>query len=122
MVFALPHLVNHLAGLPGGDAHVAIMSVLRLAYRRRAVEAVLLAAVAFQVGSGVWLLHRRGTTGSTLQAASGAYLLVFLLSHVSAALRTRARGGDPDWHWLAGNELLHDPWSCLLYTSPSPRD
>jgi hypothetical protein len=107
-------VVNHLAGLLGGDVHIAIMSALRGIYRRRAVEVVLLAAVAFQVCSGAWLLYRRSSTRSTLQAASGSYLLWFFLSHVSAALRTRARGGDPDWHWLAGNELLHDPWSVRL--------
>ncbi len=45
---------------------------------------------------------------------SGSYLLLFLASHVSAALRTRARGRDTDWTWLAGGELLSDPWSARL--------
>ena len=118
VLFALPHLVNHLAGLLGGDAHVAVMTALRRVYRHPAVEPVLLAAVAFQVASGAWLLRRAlpRCTGwlATLQVASGSYLSWFFLSHVSAALRARVRGGDPNWYWLAGGELLHDPWSVRL--------
>ncbi len=119
MLFALPHLFNHLAGLLGGDAHLAMMTELRRVYRHPLVEPVLLGAVAFQVGSGLWLLRRKlaRTRGwlDTLQTTSGAYLLMFLLSHVSAALRARLlRGVDPNWHWLAGGELLTDPWSVRL--------
>jgi len=119
MLFALPHLVNHLAGVLGGDAHVAMMTELRRVYRHRLVEPVLLAAVAFQVGSGLWLLWRklslvRGWL-DTLQTLSGAYLLIFFLSHVSAVLRARLlRGVDPNWTWLSGGELLTDPWSVRL--------
>jgi len=117
-LFALPHLVNHLGGLLGGDMHIAIMTALRRVYRHALVEPVLLAAVAFQVASGAWLLRRKlaRTAGwlDALQTTSGAYLLVFLLSHVSAALRARVRGGDPNWRWLAGGELLTDPWSVRL--------
>jgi hypothetical protein len=118
VVFALPHLVNHLGGLLGGDTHIAIMTALRRVYRHALVEPVLLAAVAFQVASGFWLLRRKlaraGGWLDAMQTTSGAYLLVFLLSHVSAALRARLRGVDPDWHWLAGGELLTDPWSVRL--------
>jgi succinate dehydrogenase/fumarate reductase cytochrome b subunit len=118
VLFALPHLVNHLAGLFGGDAHIAVMTALRGIYRHRLVEPVLLAAVVFQIASGAWLVRRKLARPAgwldTLQTASGVYLLVFFLSHVSAALRTRLRGGDPDWRWLAGGELLSDPWSVRL--------
>jgi succinate dehydrogenase/fumarate reductase cytochrome b subunit len=118
LLFVLPHLLNHLAGVLGGDAHLAMMTALRRGYRHPLVEPVLLGAVAFQVGSGLWLLRRKLARArgwlDTLQTASGAYLLVFLLSHVSAALRARLRGADPNWHWLAGGELLTDPWSVRL--------
>jgi succinate dehydrogenase/fumarate reductase cytochrome b subunit len=119
MLFALPHLLNHLAGVLGGDAHIAMMTALRRVYRHRLVEPVLLAAVVFQVGSGVWLLWRKLARArdwlDTLQTLSGAYLLMFLLSHVSAALRARLlRGVDPNWAWLSGGELLTDPWSVRL--------
>jgi hypothetical protein len=103
-LFALPHL--------------AIMTALRRVYRHSLVEPVVLAAVAFQVASGAWLLRGKlaraaGWLGA-LQTTSGAYLLVFFLSHVSAALRARVRGVDPNWNWLAGGELLSDPWSVRL--------
>jgi succinate dehydrogenase/fumarate reductase cytochrome b subunit len=120
-LFALPHLVNHLGGLLGGETHIAIMAALRRVYRHHLVEPVLLAAVAFQVGSGLWLLRRKLARSSangwidTLQTTSGAYLLMFLLSHVTAALRARLlRGTDTNWHWLSGGELLTDPWSIRL--------
>lgn len=114
-LFALAHVTNHVAGLFGGDVHIAIMNALRRVYRHSIVEPVLLAAVAFQIGSGAWLLGRKlARSGDVLQTASGAYLLAFLLSHVSAALRARFHGRDPNWHWLAGGELLRDPWSVRL--------
>ncbi|HWM88666.1 MAG TPA: hypothetical protein VNO33_22605 [Kofleriaceae bacterium] len=117
-LFAAAHLVNHLAGLLGGDTHRAVMLVLRIVYRDPWVEPLLLFAVAFQAATGIWLLRRALARASsrleTLQTVSGAYLLLFLASHVSAALRTRARGGDTDWAWLAGGELLSDPWMARL--------
>ena len=117
-LFALAHLVNHLGGLFGGDVHISIMTALRQIYRHPLVEPVLLAAVVFQVASGAWLLRRKLARAAgrldALQTASGAYLLVFFLSHVSAALRARLHGTDPNWRWLAGGELLGDPWSARL--------
>jgi succinate dehydrogenase/fumarate reductase cytochrome b subunit len=118
-LFALVHLTNHLAGLNGGETHVAIMHALRKVYRHPLIEPVLLAAVAFQVASGTVLLWRKiaRSTGwvDTLQTASGAYLMMFFLSHVSAALRARyLRGIDTNWAWASGRELLTDPWSARL--------
>ena len=39
---------------------------------------------------------------------------MFFASHVTAALRARARGIDPNWHWLTSSDLFHDPWSARL--------
>lgn len=118
-LFATAHLANHLAGLFGGDAHAAVMRVLRAAYRHPLVEPALLAAVGFQVASGAWLLgsklRRLPDRFDTLQTATGAYLIIFFASHVSAVLRARLlRHTDTDWTWLAGGELLSDPWSARL--------
>lgn len=118
-LFASAHLANHLAGLLGGDVHVAVMRVLRTAYRNPLVEPVLLAAVGFQVVSGAWLLagklRRLPGRFDTLQTATAAYLLIFFASHVSAVLRARLlRHTDTDWAWLSGGELLSDPWSARL--------
>ncbi|NVB80610.1 MAG: hypothetical protein HOV81_19605 [Kofleriaceae bacterium] len=118
-LFAAAHVFNHLAGLFGGETHIAVMSVLRTIYRNALVEPVLLAVVAFQVATGTVLLWRKLTRANgwfdTLQTATGAYMLLFLLSHVSAALRARyLRGTDTNWAWLSGGELLTDPWSARL--------
>lgn len=118
-LFASAHLANHLAGLFGGDAHAAVMRVLRTAYRNPLVEPVLLVAVGFQVASGAWLLGRRlrrlPDRVGTLQTATAAYLIIFFASHVSAVLRARLlRHTDTNWIWLAGGELLTDPWSARL--------
>jgi succinate dehydrogenase/fumarate reductase cytochrome b subunit len=118
-LFAVAHLGNHLGGLLGGDTHLAIMHALRRIYRHALVEPILLAAVAFQVTTGSVLLWRKlaRSTGwfDTLQTTSGAYLMMFLLSHTSATLRARLlRGTDTNWAWLSGGELLTDPWSARL--------
>jgi succinate dehydrogenase/fumarate reductase cytochrome b subunit len=119
-LFVVAHLGNHLAGLGGGDTHIAVMRVLRLIYRHRAIEPILLAALAFQIATGLSLLHRKlarrpGGWLDTLQTTTGAYMFAFLLSHVSAALRARhLRNVDTNWTWLSGGELLTDPWSARL--------
>lgn len=119
VAFAALHIANHLAGLAGGATHVAVMHVLRGVYRHPAVEPVLLAAIAFQIASGLRLLwphaDRRGTWWDTAQLASGAYLAAFFLSHLTAALRARwLRGIDTDWQWLTADSMLTDPWSARL--------
>lgn len=118
-LFAAAHIANHLAGLLGGDAHIAVMQVLRAGYRHPLVEPVLLAAVGFQVASGAWLLagklRRLPDRFDTIQTATAAYLLLFFASHVSAVLRARLlRHTDTNWTWLSGGELLSDPWSARL--------
>lgn len=92
--FVLLHLANHVALLAGVQVHVHLMDALRLLYRQPLVEAVLLACVAFQLGSGLWLVtagwrQRRGAV-AWLQAGSGLVLVFFLLNHVGAVLYGRA--------------------------------
>lgn len=118
--FAVFHLSNHLAGVFGGGAHLAVMRVLRLVYRQPAVEVVLGSCVLFQVVSGSVLLFRRMRRSrvdwvEVLQNASGAYLLLFFASHISAVLRARyLQHIDTNWIWLTADNLLTDPWSVRL--------
>jgi succinate dehydrogenase/fumarate reductase cytochrome b subunit len=118
--FAVFHLSNHLAGVLGGEAHMAVMRVLRSVYRQPAIEVVLGGCVLFQVASGSVLLVRRTRRSSSgwieiLQNASGAYLMLFFASHVSAVLRARyLEHIDTNWIWLTADNLLTDPWSVRL--------
>lgn len=93
-VFAVLHLTNHLSGLAGVEAHIAVMHSLRTVYRLPAIEALLIAAVLFQVYSGITFVVRgwkqRQGFMPWLQAGSGAYLAFFLLNHVAAVLLGRA--------------------------------
>ena len=92
--FALVHLANHLVSLVGISAHIAFMEAARRVYRQPAIEAVLLLAVAFQVGSGMSFLIRRWRKQrgliARLQMGSGAYLAFFLCVHVGAVLFGRS--------------------------------
>jgi len=117
--FAAVHLANHVGGLWGGTAHIAIMHALRPVYRNPVVETVLLGSITFQVISGLLLLKRKLPHASnwidSLQAASAIYLVLFFLSHLSAVLRARyLRHIDTNWTWLTADGLLTDPWSARL--------
>ncbi len=92
--YACIHLINHLVGVIGVDAHMAFMRAFRSVYRIPVVEAALLAAVSFQICSGLVFVVRgwkvREGFVAWLQAGSGAYLAFFLLNHVGAVLAGRA--------------------------------
>ena len=92
--FACLHLVNHLAGVAGIEAHLAFMKVARSVYRHGWLEPVLLGCITLQVLSGLALVvrgwkRRRGRV-AWLQLGSGVYLAFFLLVHVGAVLFGRA--------------------------------
>lgn len=117
-VFALFHMTNHLAGLAGGETHLAVMHSFRKVYRFPAIELLLGALILFQIVSGIYLLFRRRRARDwfeVLQGASGAYLVLFFASHLSAVLRTRyLYHVDTNWIWLTGANFLKDAWSARL--------
>jgi succinate dehydrogenase/fumarate reductase cytochrome b subunit len=118
-LFGVAHLTNHLAGLGGGALHTTVMAALRPIYRAAPFEAVLLAAIAFQIVSGLRLLRPHAERGhswwATAQTSSGVYMALFFCSHLTAALRARwLRGIDTNWHWLTADSMLSDPWSARL--------
>jgi hypothetical protein len=100
------HLANHLVGLSGAERHVAFMTSARVVYRLPVLELALLVCVAIQIASGLAMVmrgwrKRRGYV-AWLQAASGAYLAVFLLIHVGAVLFGRwVLHLDTDFHFAA---------------------
>jgi succinate dehydrogenase/fumarate reductase cytochrome b subunit len=110
--YALVHLANHLVALGGIESHIAFMRAVRQVTRVPAVEALLLAAVAAQAGSGLLLVLRRRRQRLTqprrrplferLQAASGLTLASFLLVHVVSVLFGRAvLGLDTNFYFAA---------------------
>ncbi|MBL8514421.1 MAG: hypothetical protein JNJ55_10555 [Betaproteobacteria bacterium] len=119
--FLLLHIANHLASLHGIATHISIMESLRKVYRLPLVEAVLLACVVFQAGSGFMLVVRgwkqRSGKVAWLQAISGMFLAFFLLVHVSAVLAGRAIFNlDTNFYYAAAG--LHVPpfaWFFVPY-------
>lgn len=62
-LYVLAHLTNHAAALQGIDTHIAFMQALRHVTRVPALEALLLAGVALQAASGLWMILRRNRQG-----------------------------------------------------------
>ena len=89
-VFIGLHLSNHLISIFGIEAHLNLMDNLRLIYRNKVGESILLIAVFVQVISGlkIFLSKRKSVTCyyERLQMWTGLYLAFFLLIHVSAVL------------------------------------
>jgi len=118
VLFAVAHLSNHLLAIVNISSHAAVLDLLRLAYRQPVIEALLMAAIALQLGTGGALivqshLRRRSLT-LNVQALSGMYLAVFFVAHVSAALMARGQT-NTNFIWAAGRQgLLASPGLTLL--------
>ena len=107
-VFLAPHLANHVSGLWSGMAHIEIMKTARQIYRNAAAEPVLIALIAFQIGSGAFLAQRRLRSGgdffAVLQTMTGGYVGIYFLAHLTAVFGARAAGTDTNWNWLTNND------------------
>lgn len=120
-VFLLPHLGNHTLGIFGNDAHKAVMSALRHVYRAGWLEPLLIGMFFFQIVSGLVLLSpklllKQDLLGS-LQTASGAYLVVFIASHINSVfVLARYFGTETDYAWATGAPagLMGDAWDVRL--------
>ncbi|WP_375394655.1 hypothetical protein [uncultured Sphingomonas sp.] len=116
------HIINHLFGLIGPDAHAAVMDLGRKVYRAPFIEPLLVALMLFQVASGLYLAWRWSVTAldfqKTFQVASGVYLSVFILGHMNSVfLYARTYLGIPTgWAFATGapTGLIHDAWNIRL--------
>ena len=92
-LFVLVHLTNHATRVIGSDKHLHLMSLLRHFYRHPIAESILLAAVSFQIFTGLQLFKatrsNNAATVDTLHRWTGLYLAFFLVIHVSAVLAGR---------------------------------
>ena len=119
-IFILAHLANHLAVWWGEEAHISFMDALRIVYRNVFVEALLLAAVAFQCVSGFILVRR--LKGSSLivrvRRYSSYYLLFFLSLHTSAVVFFGRMHLKLDTNLYFGAEgIVHIPGFFIPYYS-----
>jgi hypothetical protein len=121
-LYVLFHLTNHLFGLIGPDAHAAVMKIGRVVYRSRVGEPLLVAAMLFQIGTGLYLAWSWSASAQgfhrTFQVASGAYLSLFILGHMNSVfIYARSFLGIPtDWNFAIGapTGLIHDAWNIRL--------
>ena len=122
LVFLGPHIANHLTAIWSADLHKAVMNGLRLFYRSTLIQPVLVMLVLFQIASGGALLRTRlvGKTDffGSLQTASGAYLGIFIISHLTAVfvLGRQAMQVDTNWDFAIGAPagMIGDPWNIRL--------
>jgi len=121
-LYVLFHITNHLFGLVGPDAHAAVMKIGRRVYRSGVGEPLLVAAMLFQIGTGLYLAWRWSAAPQgfhrTYQVASGAYLSLFILGHMNSVF-VYARGFlriPTDWNFAIGapTGLIHDAWNIRL--------
>ena len=117
--FALAHVFNHMLAIISLGTHTAVLHILRLVYRQNVAQAILIAAVAVQVCTGltmVWKYYlRRATPLRNLQLVSGVYLAVFLVTHLITVFTTRQSGIDTDFVWAS-----HAPAGLLAGLSSVP--
>jgi hypothetical protein len=122
LAFIAFHLVNHLFGLLGPQAHAAVMTVGRKLYRLPAVEAMLVVLLLLQLSLGAWLAWRWSRQSMdgyrAVQVVTGVYLGFFVLTHMNSALVSARllQGMVTDWAWASGapRGLLHDAWNIRL--------
>jgi hypothetical protein len=122
VLYVLFHITNHLFGLIGPDAHAAVMKIGRVVYRSRIGEPLLVAAMLFQIGTGLYLAWRWSAAPQgfhrTYQVASGAYLSLYILGHMNSVF-VYARSFlhiQTDWNFGIGapTGLIHDAWNIRL--------
>jgi hypothetical protein len=98
------------------------MKIGRVVYRSTVGEPLLVAAMLFQIGTGLFLAWRWSAAPHnfqrTYQVASGAYLSAFILGHMNSVfVYARSFLGIPtDWNFAIGapTGLIHDAWNIRL--------
>lgn len=109
LLFITAHLgINFYGAVGGPERHAAALDIVRKVYRVPLLEVVMLGAFVLQMLTGVAILRRRYKADgrpkgwAAVQAASGAYLVVFITAHAGAALNTRfGMGLDTNFYWPA---------------------
>lgn len=117
--FLCLHFANHFAGLLGVDAHLQFMDAARLIYRGPVIEGAVLLAFFVQILTGfalsltIWrekkdIIHQ-------LQAASGAYLSVFVILHVASIAVARMLLNLDTNFYFAASGFTDPAWKYVAY-------
>lgn len=122
LLFLAMHLTNHLVGLLGEAQHKALMTIFRLVYREKVIEPLIILLFLFQIFTGMALINRMSALPAdffkSIQIASGAYLMFFILSHMNSVfLYARLLGGiNTNWDFATGapTGLINDAWNIRL--------
>ncbi|BAW79804.1 hypothetical conserved protein [Candidatus Nitrosoglobus terrae] len=122
VIFIFFHLTNHFFGLFGAHLHDQIRKAGEIVYQSTFGEPILVALFLFMAGSGLRLIWHwsaaRQDFYRTFQLAAGAFLFVFLMSHMTAVFILARTYLDitPDWIWATGGKagIIHDPWNIRL--------
>ena len=117
-LFIVSHLIVHLSAYWGIAAHLSALDAVQWIYRNPLGEALLVVIILSQIFTGARRLRFKGQTGwARIQVLSGAYLLMFLFVHTSAAVYTHhIYGLETDFYWAAGS-MHFDPirWGFAVY-------
>jgi hypothetical protein len=84
-IFALAHVGNQVAAFLSVSSYDKTLNVLRVGYHQPVVFALIVAAAAIQIATGAAMgmkKVRAGSFAANLQAVTGWYLALFLLTHV----------------------------------------
>jgi succinate dehydrogenase/fumarate reductase cytochrome b subunit len=84
-VFVSAHVINQALAFFSLSSYAAMRSVMRVASQQPALYALVVGAVAIQIGTGAAIGMKKvrvGSRAANLQAVSGWYLAAFLLTHV----------------------------------------
>jgi len=110
--FLVAHLANHSLALWSVELHGAVLKTLRLWYRSEWIEPMLITLLLVMIASGVPMVLRhsrqRLDAFRVVQLATGAYVAVFLCSHVIAVLIGRRLDIETDWFFASGPDSLLD--------------
>lgn len=91
------HLLNHALIFHSNEWHIRFMNAARKIYRHPVIESLLLLAVIIQVASGIYIVNIKWDSIASifdlLHIASGLYMSLFLIIHVSAILMGRYKLG-----------------------------
>ncbi len=108
LAFLFMHLVTHISGIFGIEAYNAVQKALRMVYRNRVTEPVLLVSISLQLVTGLVLLVRalrRGRPHGLLawtQLLSGGFFFIFMAQHLFSLGMARLYFGlETNFYWPA---------------------